>query len=529
MNEKKTVLFLMNGFGAESAKSIEVYSKDIMPTFETLMNNYPFKLVYASGEFIGANKGEVSNFKTGYYNFSSLGHPSRKEDVLNSKIASNEFVTNQVILNSINIAVNNSSNLHIIFSLGDKVNNERYEHLKAYLDLAKAKGVKKIYIHFVLGDSSTRGLKIGIECITNFSNRVLRYYPDIKIASICGRNYYKNADTGAIADFYRMMVSGVGEVWNDYEETIKKKYEQGLNDDTMNGFITVHDRLLNEGDSIFLFNYSNNTAKQLIEVVLNPKKYFPTATTPRNIAIDSLFTVNNIPQVPKAFQDQAPSECLLDKIPNTKRVLIIAGKDRIPHISKSLNGFKGAFASNVSVWPIEDRKNRFESLSQYLAAYINQNVYDLIIADCQLFDPLVDERTVEQVRKNLGELDKCLNIVYNQVMDKNYRLIATSLYGLRQTLKLTTTNELVDMSQKVPFLLIDKEIRPVDIVFKKEGTYIDVAKIIAISFGSYMPNDLVVIDAPGQKRKGGKKKLIILLPILLLLVLVIVYFYMMYM
>ena len=40
MNEKKTVLFLMNGFGTESAKSFEVYSKEVMPTFDTLINAY---------------------------------------------------------------------------------------------------------------------------------------------------------------------------------------------------------------------------------------------------------------------------------------------------------------------------------------------------------------------------------------------------------------------------------------------------------------------------------------------------------
>ena len=89
--------------------------------------------------------------------------------------------------------------------------------------------------------------------------------------------------------------------------------------------------------------------------------------------------------------------------------------------------------------------------------------------------------------------------------------------------------ELVDLSQKTPFLLVDKGIRKVDIVFKSTGTFIDVARLIAISFGSLMPNNLIVIDDPNDKgKKKSLKKLIILVPIILLVILVVYYVYIMY-
>lgn len=529
MNEKKTVLFLMNGFGAETSKSFEVFSKETMPTFNTLMGAYPFKLLFSGGEMIGANKGEVSNFKSGYYSFSTFGHPSRKEEVVSSKIASNEFAVNPIIINSIDIAVKNRSRLHIIFTLGDKVDNERYEHLKSYLELAVKKGAQKIYVHIILGDSSLRELKIANQNLENFRNRVIRYYPQIKIVSIASRKYIKNGSSVDIANYYRMMVSGVGEFWSDYTATISKKYEHGMTDDDMNAFITVQEQLINDGDSIFAFNYSNNIGKQFFDVIMNPKKYFPTSSCPSNIAINSLFPINNIAQIKSAFVDGLPQTCLFDKIPNNKKILIIASKDRIPYISKTLNGFKQNFENNVNVWPIEDKKKRFESLSQYLAAYINQDIYDLIIADCELYNSDLDVRTIDQLKNNLKELDKCLNITYNRVMEKNYRLIATSLYGIRDRFKLTDTMELVDLSNKTPFLLVDKEIRRVDVVFKNEGTFIDVARLIAISFGSSMPNNLIVLDTPEDNKKSNKKKkIIIIIPIAVLLILIIFYIYYMF-
>lgn len=529
MNEKKTVLFLMNGFGTETSKSFEVYSKETMPTFEKLIAAYPFKLLYASGEMIGNNKSEASNFKDGYSKFGTFGNTVTKYDTLKKKMDSNEFLNNKVVNDSIDVAIKNNSRLHIMFSLGNKVNKARYEQLNAYLELAKTKGLTDIYVHLVLGDSSIKDLKIGNSCITDFRNRVIRYYPKVKIASICGGKYVKDGDHGDIADFYRMMVSGVGEVWTDYVTTIKKKYDQGMTDDTLNGFVTIRENLLRNGDSLFMFTYGNDIGVKFLTTVLNPKKFFPTSNVPENINVNSLFSVTGLNNIPHAFEDELPDVYFFDKIPESKKILIMGTKERIPYITKALNGERKEFKSNISIWPIENTKKRFESISQYLAAYVAQNTYDLIIVDCQLYEPSIDERSIEQITNNLKELDKCINITYNQVINKNYRFIATSLYGIRYTFKLTSTMELVDLSEKTPFLIIDKEIRKVDMVFKPTGSIVDISKLIAISFGTEMKNNLVVMENDSDnKKKMNASKLLIICVLVALLVLIIVYVYMMY-
>ena len=233
-------------------------------------------------------------------------------------------------------------------------------------------------------------------------------------------------------------------------------------------------------------------------------------------------TATNV--IPTAFEDELPEAYFLDKVPEDKKVLIIAEKDRVPYISKSLNGFRPSFRSNVSVWPIGDKAKRFEQTSQYLAAYINQGSFDLIIADCELYEPNGDAKTIDQLRENLKEIDKVINITYNRATEKDYRLIISSLYGIRDSFKLTTTMETVNMSQKVPFLLIDREIRRVDVVFKSYGTFIDVARLIAITYGSRMDNGLIQLGTAEEKQKSNNKKLIIMaIPVVALLLLVIVY------
>lgn len=525
MNEKKTVLFLMNGFGIETKKSFEVYSKEAMPTFEKLIANYPFKLLYSSGEMIGNNRGESSNFRDGYYNFATFGNPNTKDNILRKKIASNEFVNNPVINESIDIAIKNNSRLHVIFTLGNKVNKEIYEQFNVFVELAKSKGLKEIYAHLVLGNSSVKDLKIGNKSINEFKNRVIRFNPMVKIASVCGNKYMHDGNHDDIANFYRMMVSGVGEVWTDYASTITKKYEKGMTDDTINGFITIRENLLRENDSLLMFNYSNNIGTKFLTTVLDPKKFFPTSKVPESINVRALFTITGLPNIPYAFKEELPEVYFFNKIPETKKILVMGSKERIPYITNSLNGERKEFNNNISVWPIDITKNRFTTISQYLAAYINKNEYDLIIVDCQLYEPSVDERTIEQIKNNLKEIDKCINITYNQVMEKNYRLIVSSLYGIRYTFKLTSTMELVDLSEKTPFLLIDKEIRKVDMVFKNTGTILDISRLIGYSFGYLIKNDLVALDtADKSNKKGLNKKILLIIPILIIVALIVYYY-----
>ena len=516
----------MNGFGVDVPKSFGIYSKELMPTFEKLLAAYPFKLLYASGEMIGNNSSEASNFKDGYSKFGTFGNVITKYDILKKKIDNNEFLNNPVVNNSIDIAVKNNSRLHVMFSLGNKVNKDRYEQLNSYLELAKSKGIEEVYIHLILGDSSVNDLKIANTCIKDFRNRVIRYYPKSRIASICGNKYAKDGNHNDIADFYRMMVSGVGEVWTEYESTINKKFSQGMTDDTINGFVTIRENLLKNGDSLFMFTYGNNIGVKFLTTVLNPKKFFPTSNVPEQINVNALFSVEGIPSIPYAFEDELPDICFLDNIPEDKKLLIMATKDKIPYITSVLNGRKKEFKKNINIWPIEDKKKRFESISQYLAAYINQNTYDLIIVDCQLYEPDVDERTIEQIKNNMKELDKCVNIIYSQIIEKNYRFIVSSLYGIRYSFRLTETMELVDLSQKTPFLLIDKEIRKVDLVFKSTGSIVDISKIIAISFGNSMKNDLISLgNEDGSKKKLSGQKLLIIIVGVILLIIGVLYLY----
>lgn len=508
MSTRRSILLLMNGFGLEVPKSFNVYSAALMPSLAKLSNYYPFASLFASGVEIGLNRGQLSSFREGYSVFSSNGRSNNKAVIVQTSLNDNTFITNPVIVASINHAIRNQSRMHILFSIGEKTDETKLSQLKRFAEICAQCGLKEIYVHLFLGDNSVEGLKVSNVWIKNLKYHVMQYVPQMKIVSIAGRKYLTNAKKDEKIAYYRMIVSGVGEVWSNYEETIETKYKAKYDDNNMNGFLTVRENLIRANDSVINFNYDNNVGAEYLDIIQKPNDFFPAGKIPLNVAVNSLFEVNGNPNIPYAFESDLPEHYFFENIPDDKRVLIIADRDRIQYISKCLNGFREQFKPNINVWPIEDKKNRFELMAQYLNAYINQNVYDLIIADCELFNSQSEQATVDQLKQNMTAVDKILNIAYTRGLEKGYTLYATSFYGIKKKFFLTKTYEEVDFSLKTPLLIAGNDIGRSNTSIQIDGNFTQVAQVIQRNMGA--PVEAKLIGAKAITRKKQKLGLFII-------------------
>lgn len=501
METNKSVLFLMNGFGMEVPHSFNVYTATLMPSLAKLSNHYPFIGLFASGTEVGLNKGQLSSFKAGYLSFSSVGKPNKKSNVVGSKIKDNTFDTNPTIVSSINHAITHQSRLHVMVSIGERSEDAQFEQLKHYCKLATTAGIKDICIHVFLGDNSVKGMKISALWLKNLKYHVISFVPTMRIVSIAGRKYLTDASKDDKINYYRMIVSGVGEIWANYTETLEKKYAGKSTDENMGGFLTVRENVMRPNDSVMLFNYDNSVGAEYLDIVQNPTQFFPVGKVPLNVLVNSLFEVTGNPNIPYSFESELPQHYFLENIPDDKKVLIIADQDRVEYISKCLNGFREQFKPNVSVWPITDKKQRFDLLAQYLGAYINQGAYDLIIADCEMYNEQLEEKTVEQLKKNMALMDRCLNVAYTKSIEKGYTLYCSSLYGIKTQLFLTKTYEKIDFSQKVPFLIAGKDINSAALNLQMDGNFTQIAQILQSNMGAKVKSNLITYRVPGQSKK----------------------------
>lgn len=506
METRKSVLFLMNGFGIEVPRSFNMYKASLMPSLAKISNYYPFASVFASGTEVGLNKGQLSSFKVGYSVFSAFGKPDKKLDVIQAKMDDTSFYSSPVVSQAIEYALKNKSKLHILFSIGERTEELQMQQLKTFCTYAQRRGVSEINLHIFLGDNSVKGMKVSAPYLKNLKYHIVANIPNCRIVSIAGRKYLTDAKKDEVIAYYRMIVSGVGEVWSNYEETLDKKYEGKEDDDNMGAFLTVRENIIKSYDSVLSFNYDNGLGAEYFDIIQHPETYFPVGKFPTNVLVQSLFEVDGNPNVKYGFESNLPDNYFFKNIPADKKVLLIADQDRIGYISKCLNGFRDVFPTNISVWPIADKSKRFELLAQYMNGYINQGTYDLIIADCDLYNEKYDKRTIEQLSNNMAMLDKCLNVAYSRCMENDYTLYATSLYGIKTKLFLTKTDEQIDFSQKTPLIIAGKDITRSNTPLPVDGNFTQVAQLLINNLGGSVSGEQNEKAAIGVKIDPAKKK-----------------------
>ena len=528
METKKSVLFLMNGFGLEVPRSFNIYKATLMPSLDKISNYYPFVSVFASGTEIGLNKGQLSSFKAGYTAFSSFGKPHKKANVIQAKMDDNSFFNSPVVSATINYALQNESKVHVLFCIGERTEDSQFMQLKNYCMFAHQKGVKEICVHVFLGDNSIKDMKVSSYYLKILKYHVTTLVPNCRVVSIAGRKYLTDALKDEIVGYYRMIVSGVGEIWTNYEETLDKKYEGKENDDNMGAFLTTRENIIKSYDSVFMFNYENSLGAEYLDILQHPEQYFPVGKFPTNIMINSLFEIEGNPNIPYAFESSLPDNYFFKSLPDDKRVLILADQDRIEYISKCLNGFRNEFKPNINVYPIADKKRRFELLAQYLGAYLNQGTYDLIIADCDLFNEKVDQKTIDQLRTNMSLMDKCLNVAYTRCIENDYTLYCTSLYGIKTQLFLSKTYEQIDFSQKTPFIIAGKNVTRANTSLPIDGNFTQVANLLLQNMGVMSEEDKKASLVVNKNPEAKKKQMFLLIGAVILAFLIFIVYVLLY-
>ena len=85
---RKTVLFLINGFGIERKESYSIYDSSLMPTFDEITKKYLFSTIESN----------VNNYYDGYRNMSLDINELYNYSILDEQIEDKKLQTNPPLL-----------------------------------------------------------------------------------------------------------------------------------------------------------------------------------------------------------------------------------------------------------------------------------------------------------------------------------------------------------------------------------------------------------------------------------------------
>lgn len=312
MYQPKVILVVLDGWGYSEEKTGNAIALAKTPNFTKLWNNYPHALIEAAGEPVGLPWGSIGSSEVGHTCLGSGRIIVQELPRVSQAIASGEFFRNSVLLNAINYAKKNNTNLHLVGLISAGGVHSHINHLFALLDLIKRTNFKgKSYIH-MFTDGRDTPIKTAQLYVKKVNEKIKNLNINTQIASVIGRYFAMDRDSHWQRTYaaYDCMVVGSAETASFPEEAVLKAYARGETDEFIKPTTilshptkqTIFDRLfpkqtqesqqlvglIKDNDAIVFFNFRSERMRQLVETFMLPQQNFKQKKLLKNLYVASL-------------------------------------------------------------------------------------------------------------------------------------------------------------------------------------------------------------------------------------------------
>lgn len=413
---KKTVLFLMNGFGIEQLDSYSIYNAKLMPNLDSYTKNHLFAAISTPSY----------NLVSGYRVFSTGSKYPLSCSLIDSYI--DKFETNKNLMFYLN-SIKPEGKIHLFLSLE---NEKSIEHIRSFLKFIRSKKQNKIFIHLVLTGDNIDNYKE----VERLINKIVYELVDCKLGIIVGINSLNAVNLLA---FMNMFQNEVGEKWREVSKKISSLVSLKIEPKNVKEFFLNEGFKFDVNDSIFFFNYEladmtnfvNNISK-----LTNTDTYF------------SMFPLTGIKYPMFAYPKSGISMVnYLEKI--NAKALVLADSSSMRVINYYCCGLQSVVSPRISFAKTD---NDLLLNQDNIKAIIRDSDYDLIMIDFRIDDA----KNVDELNKKLSKLDGILGYIYDFCVENKISLFISSLYGMQKEIPVDNfTRAFINFAGKVPFVVID--------------------------------------------------------------------------
>ncbi|MCF8358887.1 MAG: 2,3-bisphosphoglycerate-independent phosphoglycerate mutase [Prolixibacteraceae bacterium] len=264
--KRKAMLMILDGWGIGKGDKTDIVATAPTPFMDSLMKEYPYSKLLASGENVGLPDGQMGNSEVGHLNLGA-GRVLYQDMVKISRdIRDKSLWKNPQILKAYNYAIEKKKQVHLVGLIGPGGVHALSSHMIALSQIATEMGIEDVFVHG-LTDGRDTDPKSGYGFIQNDMKALES--TNAKFASIIGRYYGmdrdKNYDRIKLA--YDLWTKGNGEKTSDLLATIKKSYDNGVTDEFLKPIVMTDNSgnplaTFEEGDVVICFNFRTDRLRQ---------------------------------------------------------------------------------------------------------------------------------------------------------------------------------------------------------------------------------------------------------------------------
>jgi len=310
MEKRKVLLMILDGWGIGDRKkddAIWVAQPEYMTSLE---QSYPHAQLRTDGENVGLPDGQMGNSEVGHLNIGAGRVVYQDLVKINRACADGSIMQNPEIVKAFEYAAGNGKAVHLMGLVSDGGVHSSLDHLLKLCDVAKAFNISETFVHCFM-DGRDTDPKSGKGFLETLAAHMQTTGSTGRIASVCGRYYAMDRDRRweRVKLAYDMLVSGVGEKATEESvvaengtasvceaqavrpgrdarspqtapsETasgilaaVQKSYDEGVTDEFIKPIVAVdaygnHIGTIREDDMVIFFNFRNDRAKELTEVL----------------------------------------------------------------------------------------------------------------------------------------------------------------------------------------------------------------------------------------------------------------------
>ena len=260
---KKAVLIILDGYGIAPPSEGNAVYKANTPNLDRLFSENAYTTLQASGLDVGLPAGQMGNSEVGHTNIGAGRVVFQILPKMSQEIKNGKFFENKAYIKAMDDAKANGKALHIMGLLSSGGVHSHIEHIFAILDMAKQRGLERVYVHCFL-DGRDVAPKSGAGFVAELQKKCDEL-GNAKIATLQGRFWGMDRDKrwDRVEKGYNAIVCGKGIKDGDAVHAVEASYANDVTDEFLEPVVVNADGVINEGDSVIFMNFRPDRAREI--------------------------------------------------------------------------------------------------------------------------------------------------------------------------------------------------------------------------------------------------------------------------
>jgi 2,3-bisphosphoglycerate-independent phosphoglycerate mutase len=500
-------LIILDGWGYRESFEHNAVRAAGTPCLDALRKTYLFTTLGASGLDVGLPEGQMGNSEVGHLNLGAGRVVYQDFTRINLAIENVSFADYPALNQACSLAAASGGALHLLGLLSDGGVHSHQDHLHALLDLAKARGLGRVFVHAFLDGRDTPP-RSGLAYMEALEAKM----SDIglgQVATVCGRFYAMDRDTRweRVEAAYRALCEGEGERAGSGSEAIQAAYGAGETDEFVRPRVIGDGHggdagALADGDVGVFFNFRADRARELTRALTVPGfREFDVGRRPRLAGFVTFTEYDDDFGLPVAFPQVRLPKILGEVIAAAGlRQLRIAETEKYAHVTFFFNGGEEqpfpleeriliASPRGVATYDLQPEMSAF-AVKERLVEEVEKERNALIVANFANLDMVGHTGSMEAAMRAVRAVDTCVGEVVDALCRREYRAIITADHGNAEQMWDPHSGQAhtAHSTNPVPCIVVDRD--GVGARLRQGGTLADVAPTLLELMGLDPPQEM---------------------------------------